>query len=122
MLFDVRQHLSPNYSFVPRWRPPFVTALAAEDRCHLNGIAVAGGGVRYVTALGESDTAGGWREHKPHGGVLIDVASGEVLLRGLSMPHSPRLQNGRVWLLESGKGQAIGAWIPGQRHADNAKL
>src|SRR5438105_3551204 len=26
------------HSFVPRWRPPFITALAAEDRCHLNGL------------------------------------------------------------------------------------
>ena len=36
--------LDPDYSFVPRWRPPFVSALAAEDRCHLNGLAVADGG------------------------------------------------------------------------------
>src|SRR5262245_54816165 len=53
------------YSFVPRWRPPFVTALAAEDRCHLNGLCLAPGerGVftpRYVTALGETDTPDGW--------------------------------------------------------------
>ena len=27
----------PDYSFVPRWRPPFITALAAEDRCHSTG-------------------------------------------------------------------------------------
>src|SRR6516225_10417861 len=56
--------LDPNYSFVPRWRPPFISALAAEDRCHLNGLALAPGErgsltPRYVTALGESDTAGG---------------------------------------------------------------
>src|SRR5262245_4948480 len=50
----------PDYSFVPRWRPPFITALTAEDRCHLNGLALAPGerGVgtpRYVTALGATD-------------------------------------------------------------------
>src|SRR4051812_24581225 len=80
--------LDPDYSFVPRWRPPFVTALAAEDRCHLNGLAVAGGRPRYVTALGATDAAGGWRADKPRGGVLIDVPSNETVARGMSMPHS----------------------------------
>ena len=68
----------PDYSFVPRWRPPFITALAAEDRCHLNGLAIVDGRPRYVTALGETDTAGGWRADKPQGGCLIDVTSGEI--------------------------------------------
>ena len=65
--------LHPDYSFVPRWRPPFITALAAEDRCHLNGLAIVDGRPRYVTALGETDTAGGWRADKPQGGCLMDV-------------------------------------------------
>src|SRR6516165_9589511 len=56
--------LHPDYSFVPRWRPPFVTALAAEDRCHLNGLALVQGQPKYVTALGETDTANGWRANK----------------------------------------------------------
>ena len=99
--------LHPDYSFVPRWRPPFVTALAAEDRCHLNGLAIVDGRPRYVTALGETDTANGWRANKPRGGCLMDVASGEVISRGLSMPHSPRWHDGRLWLLESGTGQLV---------------
>jgi uncharacterized protein (TIGR03032 family) len=99
--------LHPDYSFVPRWRPPFVTALAAEDRCHLNGLVLADGKPRYVTALGETDTAGGWRPGKPHGGCLVDVPSGEVMSRGLSMPHSPRWHGGKLWLLESGTGQVV---------------
>jgi uncharacterized protein (TIGR03032 family) len=92
------------HSFVPRWRPPFITALAPEDRCHLNGLGLVNGQVRYVTALGETDTAGGWRAHKKTGGVLLEVPSGAVLLRGLSMPHSPRWHQGKLWLLESGTG------------------
>jgi uncharacterized protein (TIGR03032 family) len=97
---------------VPRWQPPFVTALAAEDRCHLNGLAMAPGergvfGPQYVTALGETDTAGGWRANKPRGGCLLDVPTGEVVARGLSMPHSPRLHDGRLWLLESGTGRLL---------------
>src|SRR5205085_2915823 len=82
----------------PRWRPPFITALAAEDRCHLNGLGVVEGQPKYVTALGETDAAGGWRADKPQGGCLIDVPSGEVISRGLSMPHSPRWHDGRLWL------------------------
>src|SRR5438034_5375036 len=99
--------LHPDYSFVPRWRPPFITALAAEDRCHLNGIAIVDGRPRYLTTLGETDTAGGWRANKPHGGCLLDVPSGAIISRGLSMPHSPRWHDGRLWLLESGTGQLV---------------
>jgi uncharacterized protein (TIGR03032 family) len=99
--------LDQDYSFVPRWRPPFISALAAEDRCHLNGLAMVAGRPRYVTALGETDSAGGWRAHKPHGGCLIDVSAGEVITRGLSMPHSSRWHEGRLWLLESGTGQLL---------------
>jgi uncharacterized protein (TIGR03032 family) len=97
------------YSFVPRWRPPFISALAPEDRCHLNGLGLApnerGEPVpRFVTALGQTDTPGGWRADKKGGGVLLDVPSGAVIAQGLSMPHSPRWRNGRLWLLESGSG------------------
>jgi uncharacterized protein (TIGR03032 family) len=99
--------LHPDYSFVPQWRPPFISALAAEDRCHLNGLAVVDGRPQYVTALGESDTAGGWRADKSHGGCLIDVPKVAIVARGLSMPHSPRWHDGRLWLLESGIGRLV---------------
>jgi uncharacterized protein (TIGR03032 family) len=97
--------LHPDYNFVPRWRPPFITALPPDDRCHLNGLAVVDGRPKYVTALGETDTANGWRPDKAHGGILIDVSSGAVVARGLSMPHSPRVYAGHVWILDSGTGQ-----------------
>jgi uncharacterized protein (TIGR03032 family) len=92
------------HSFVPRWAPPFISELRPDDRCHLNGLCVVDDEPRYVTALGETDEPGGWRERKADGGVVIDVESGETLLRGLSMPHSPRWHDGRLWLLESGRG------------------
>ena len=91
-------------SFVPRWRPPFVAGLSPQDRCHLNGLAMIDGKPRYATALGETDAAAGWRANKAHGGVLIDIDSGETVARGFSMPHSPRWYNGRLWLEESGDG------------------
>jgi len=81
-----------------------VTALAPQDRCHLNGMAMVNGRPKYVTALGETDTPGGWRENKRDGGILMDVETNEVLLRRLSMPHSPRWYGDRLWLLESGEG------------------
>lgn len=93
-----------DHSFTPRWQPSFLSALAPEDRCHLNGLAMVDGRAKYVTALGETDTAGGWRSNKARGGILMDVDTGEVLLRGLSMPHSPRWYQNRLWVLESGEG------------------
>ncbi|MFO0897436.1 MAG: TIGR03032 family protein [Pirellulales bacterium] len=103
-LFSCLCTLDERHSFVPRWRPPFVSALAAEDRCHLNGVASADGQIRYVTAFGETDAAEGWRPRKASGGCLIDVPASAVVARGLCMPHSPRVHAGRVWLFESGKG------------------
>jgi uncharacterized protein (TIGR03032 family) len=96
--------IDPSASFAPRWRPPFVSKLEPSDRCHLNGLAMQGGAPRYVTALGVADEPGGWRANKARGGVLIDVDSGEVVVPGLSMPHSPRLHGGRLWACESGAG------------------
>jgi uncharacterized protein (TIGR03032 family) len=101
--------LHPDYSFVPRWMPPFVSSLAAEDRCHLNGLALADGRPRYVTALGETDTPDGWRPGKAGGGCVLDVPAGTVVARGLSMPHSPRFHQGSLWLLESGRGRLLRA-------------
>jgi uncharacterized protein (TIGR03032 family) len=92
------------HSFVPRWRPPFISALAPEDRCHLNGLCVVDGRPAFVTALGMTDTPGGWRDNKKCGGVLLEVETGEVVATGLSMPHSPRWYDGRLWVLDSGSG------------------
>ncbi len=96
--------LDADHSFHPRWRPPFVSAYAPEDRCHLNGLAMVDGRPKYVTALGKSDTPGGWRANKANGGLLMDIETNEVLLAGLSMPHSPRWYNNQLYLLESGQG------------------
>ncbi|MBC8876677.1 MAG: TIGR03032 family protein [Planctomycetes bacterium] len=99
--------LDPDYSFVPRWQPPFVTRLAAEDCCHLNGLAIADGRPKYVSVFAEADLPQGWRANKADGGCLIDVDSGETVARDLSMPHSPRVYDGRVWLLDSGRGRLV---------------
>lgn len=91
-------------SFVPRWKPPFITAYSPNDRCHLNGMGLVDGKPRFVTALGETDTPAGWRANKKDGGIIMEVPSGEIICRNLSMPHSPRWYDGKLWVLESGKG------------------
>jgi uncharacterized protein (TIGR03032 family) len=103
--FSCLSRLSEAFSFEPRWRPRFVSQTAPEDRCHLNGLAMVEGRPKYVTALGESDTPGGWRDNKASGGLVIDVDSNEIVLRGLSMPHSPRWHDGRLFVLNSGRGE-----------------
>ena len=99
--------LDPNFSFVPRWRPPFVKGLSADDRCHLNGLAVVNDRPAYVTAFAVSDEPEGWRPQRTSGGILMDVASGEIVARGLSMPHSPRVHGNELWLLDSGRGSLV---------------
>lgn len=104
-MFSCLCTLDPACSFVPRWRPPFITSLVPEDRCHLNGFTLADGVPEYVTALGQTDSEEGWRANKASGGILLHVPSGQVIADGLSMPHSPRWHGGRLWILEGGTGQ-----------------
>ncbi len=104
-LFSCLATVSDRHSFVPLWQPPFISRLAAEDRCHLNGLAMRDDRPRYVTAVSQSDVADGWREKRQAGGCLIDVSSNEVILTGLSMPHSPRWYRDKLWLLNSGTGE-----------------
>jgi uncharacterized protein (TIGR03032 family) len=103
--FSCLATLDDEHSFVPRWQPPFISKVAPGDRCHLNGMEVVDGQVRWATALGQTDEPGGWRANKASGGCLLDVAANEVVLEGLSMPHSPRWHEDRLWILESGHGR-----------------
>jgi uncharacterized protein (TIGR03032 family) len=104
-LFSCIAEVSDGHSFRPLWKPGFISRLAAEDRCHLNGMAMADGRPTYATAVSRSDAADGWRDRRSGGGIVIDVASGEIVADGLAMPHSPRLHAGRLWLLNSGTGE-----------------
>jgi uncharacterized protein (TIGR03032 family) len=103
-LFSCLVGLDERSSFVPRWRPPFISELAAEDRCHLNGLAMRDGLPAFVTVMARSDTAGGWRENKLTTGTVLAVPSGEVVTTGISMPHSPRWHDGELYVLDSGMG------------------
>ena len=104
-LFSCIAAVSDGHSFRPVWTPPFISKLAPEDRCHLNGMAMEDGRPRYATAVSRSDASDGWRDRRRDGGIVMDIDSGEVVASGLSMPHSPRLRDGKLWLLNSGTGQ-----------------
>lgn len=104
-LFSCLATLSDRYSFTFLWKPQFISKLAPEDRCHLNGLAVVEGKPAFVTACGQSDVTDGWRNQRRNGGCVIDVESNEIVASGLSMPHSPRFYRDRLWLLNSGAGE-----------------
>jgi uncharacterized protein (TIGR03032 family) len=96
--------VSPTKSFIPLWKPPYLSKIAPEDRCHLNGMAMENGKVAYVTSCATSDVADGWRDRRRDGGVVVDVRSNEIICRGLSMPHSPRVYRDRLYVHNSGNG------------------
>lgn len=104
-LYSCLATVSDTHSFRPLWKPPFISKLAAEDRCHLNGLAMADGKPKYVTAVSCSDLTEGWRDKRANGGCVIDVQNNEIVLSGLSMPHSPRWYQDKLWLLNSGTGE-----------------
>jgi uncharacterized protein (TIGR03032 family) len=103
-LFGCLARLSERCSLRPIWRPPFLSKIVPEDRCHLNGLAFRDGEPAYATACSQSDLVDGWRDHRMQGGVVLDVRGNSVVALGLSMPHSPRFYEQRLWLLDSGTG------------------
>ena len=102
--FSMLGLINGEYSFLPIWKPPFIEHVNSQDQCHLNGMAMQDGKPKYVTILGISHQAGGWRKNKLNGGILMDVQTNEIILRNLQMPHSPRLHNGKLYLLQSASG------------------
>ncbi len=111
---------SARHSFTPIWKPPFISKIVREDRCHLNGLAMADGVPRYVTAVSKSDTIDGWRDRRFDGGIVVDVETGEIVIGGLSMPHSPRVYAGKLWVLNSGTGEL--GWVEPAAKAADAKF
>ena len=103
--FNCLARTSKRHSFEPVWRPPFISGIVDEDRCHLNGLAMLNGKPKYVTAVSRSNTIDGWRDRRADGGIVIDVEHNSIVCQGLSMPHSPRIHNGELWLLNSGTGE-----------------
>jgi uncharacterized protein (TIGR03032 family) len=104
--FSCLSRLSPNYSFIACWKPPFINDLVPEDRCHLNGMAMLDGEPRYVTTFNQSDRRDSWRlKGQQAVGTLIDIKQNRILKDDLLLPHSPRCHNGWVYYCVSGHGE-----------------
>ena len=96
--------ISDQHLFETVWKPPFISELKPEHRCHLNGMCLINGELSYTSAISTADEPDGWRGRRTKTGVLIDTKRNEIVIDGLSMPHSPRMYNNSLWILESGKG------------------
>ncbi|MEJ1366261.1 MAG: TIGR03032 family protein [Candidatus Sedimenticola sp. (ex Thyasira tokunagai)] len=103
-LFSCLANVSDTHSFKQVWQPPFISELAPEDRCHLNGLAMDNGKPRYMTSVSQSNIERGWRKCRREGGLLLDIQANGIVAAGLSMPHSPRLYRDKLWMLNSGAG------------------
>jgi uncharacterized protein (TIGR03032 family) len=112
-LFSCLCTVSDRLNFEPIWLPPFVSTLAAEDRCHLSGVALVEGKPAYVTCASRSDVVAGWRDEQRGGGVIVSVADGETLASGLSMPCSPVVRDGRIWFCDGGAGELCAIELAG---------
>lgn len=99
--------IDENFSFTCVWQPSFIKELQPDDCCHLNGMAIINDKLKYLTALGQSSEAKGWRPTKANGGVLIDGESNTLILEKLSMPHSPRIYKEGLFVLLSGTGELV---------------
>ena len=99
--------VSPTRAFKPIWQPQFISKLAPEDRCHLNGVAMENGRAHYVTAFSQADSLEGWRGQCAGGGVLIDIDTDQIVADGLSMPHSPRVVGNVIYFVDSLRGALV---------------
>lgn len=95
---------SVDHSFKVYWKPPWITKIAPEDRCHLNGICSRDGEPRYITAVSQSNIKGAWREKRVGHGIAYDIKENQIVCEGLTMPHSPRWAHDKLWILDAGTG------------------
>ena len=99
--------IDETYSFTPRWKPHFIDKLSGEDYCHLNGLAMQEGMPTYISALGKGNTRNAWRDNITKGGILMHIPSNEIILEGLAIPHTPRIYDGKLYMLLSAKQELI---------------
>jgi uncharacterized protein (TIGR03032 family) len=97
--------VSDTYSFAPIWHPPFLPGPISGDRCHLNGVAVRDGRIAYATSVSQTAEFDSWRDHRQGGGVVMEIATSDIVCGGLSMPHSPRWYRGKLWVPNAGTGE-----------------
>jgi len=99
--------IDEHYNFTPIWKPSFISKATSGDHCHLNGMAVENGEIKYVTAFAETDAPRAWTKNLKTSGLLIDYASNKVIVRDLAMPHSPRSLGDNIYVLQSANGTLL---------------
>ena len=90
------------HSFVPRWRPPFISALAPEDRCHLNGLCMVEGRPAFVTAPG----------HDRHARRLAEPTRKAAAFCWRWLPEKSSRAACRCRTRRAGTTAACGCWSP----------
>jgi uncharacterized protein (TIGR03032 family) len=103
-LFNCLATVSETKNFTALWMPPFISDLTGGVRCRLSGLALKNGRPAYVTSTSRSNTVDEWQQQRAAGGVVIDVATNEVVAADLTMPDSPRWYRDQLWLTNSGAG------------------
>jgi uncharacterized protein (TIGR03032 family) len=106
-LFSCIVTFDESYNFTPYWTPPFISELASEDRCHLNGMAMHEGKPLYASAFNTGDTPRSWRDNITNTGVIFNVETNNQIAEGLAMPHSPKIYNDKLYVLLSATGQLV---------------
>jgi len=104
-LFSCIVNIDDDYHFTPYWKPKFISKLAGEDRCHLNGMCMEDGLPKYVSAFSQGDKISSWRERVTETGILVNAQTDEIVSENLAMPHSPRLVNNELYVLQSATGE-----------------
>jgi uncharacterized protein (TIGR03032 family) len=98
--------LDRRWSFRPIWAPPWQSALADEDRCHLGGVTCDNAGRTWVTCAGVSDTAEGWRAGRLGGGCVVGT-DGTMLVRGLTLPRTLRTFGDHLLVANAGVSELL---------------
>lgn len=106
-LFSTIVKIDDNYNFTPYWIPPFIDKIAAEDRCHLNGMAMLNGKPKYATAFNSGNSPQSWREKVTESGIIMDIEHNTIIAKGLAMPHTPRIFNNELYVLLSATGELV---------------
>jgi uncharacterized protein (TIGR03032 family) len=106
-MFSCLCKMDDEYSFIPKWHPPFISEISPEDRCHLNGMAMKEGEPAFVTTFDNTDDKDGWRNKNPNTGQIIDIRKNEILAKDLPMPHSPVYHDGKLYYLLSASGEIV---------------
>ena len=82
-----------------RWTP----APGEPDACHLNSITFHGG--RWLASMfGRFSSHREYKGRTAGAGEVVDLASGDTVVRGLSQPHTLVSAAGRLWLCDSEAG------------------